>query len=320
MYKLQCLQNCTKRFFHIAAMLYYIRNVIKLKPNYARLNSCNNGLQSASGNGIKWVAGGWVLFLGENVILSENREWICERYGEKLYHGIYNTLSSAACISILYGFVKHKGRGQRWAKFEKGSAPPHLRVASILLQSCGLICFSQLLPKLQIPVSLHKNEVATHKTDNLATEEIAVSSVEKSSPVVPPTGKFTFKARCPMDFRSKPDLPPDAVYGVERITRHHNLWALASLGVGAALVTPFMVESLFFAGPLLLATFGTAHQDSRFRRNMGGTLSPEKEERTSNIPFAALLTGRQEWKKLLEEIKWLNGGIATLIILALHVI
>ena len=81
-----------------------------------------------------------------------------------------------------------------------------------------------------------------------------------------------------------------------------------------------MVESLFFAGPLLLATFGTAHQDSRFRRNMGGTLSPEKEERTSNIPFAALLTGSQEWKRLLEEIKWLNGGLATLIILALHVI
>ena len=90
------------------------------------------------------------------------------------------------------------------------------------------------------------------------------------------------------------------------------------MGVGTALVTPFLVESLFFGGPLLLATFGTAHQDTRFRRGMGGTLTPEKESVTSNIPFAALLLGRQDWTKLLDEMKWLNGGVATLLVFALH--
>ena len=98
------------------------------------------------------------------------------------------------------------------------------------------------------------------------------------------------------------------------------MWALASLGVGTALVTPFLVESMFYAGPILLATIGTAHQDSRFRRNMGGSLSPEKESITSNIPFLALLSGRQDWNQLFEEIKWLNGGLATMIILCLHAI
>ena len=101
-----------------------------------------------------------------------------------------------------------------------------------------------------------------------------------------------FKARCPMDFKAKRDVKEGEVYGVERVSRHANLWSLASLGVGTALLTPFVVESLFFAGPIALATVGTWHQDSRFKRGMGGTLTADMESKTSNIPFAALLLGR----------------------------
>ena len=285
----------------------------------------HNGVKAQSNNGgIKWVACGWTLFLAENVVLSENREWICEKYGEKLYHGVYNTLSSAACISILFGFLKHKGQGKKWANFDKGSAPLPLRICSIVLQSFGIICFSQLLPKLQIPIALEKGrEVKESNQQHSADSFNADASHSKTEVVSSPSeskAKFAFKARCPMDFRSKPDLPLDAIYGVERISRHNNLWALASLGVGTALVTPFVIESMFYAGPILLATFGTAHQDSRFRRNMGGTLSPQKERTTSNIPFLALVAGKQDWEKLVNEIKWLNGGLATLFVLALHVI
>jgi len=143
---------------------------------------------------------------------------------------------------------------------------------------------------------------------------------EDASPPSESKARFAVKARCPMDFRSQPDLPLDEIYGVERITRHPNLWALASLGIGTALITPFVIESMFFAGPILLATFGTAHQDSRFRRNMGGTLSPEKERITSNIPFLALIAGKQDWEKLGNEMKWLNCGLAAIIVLAFHVI
>jgi len=306
-------------------MFRTIRHLIKHKPPIIRFkttHSIENVLPTkpTENAGIKWIAGGWVLFLGENLVLSENREWICEKYGEQLYHGVYNTLSSAACLSILFGFVKHKGTGRRWANFEKGSAPRSLRACSIVLQSFGMLCFSQLLPKLQVPIAFDK----TNKKENNISYSITDSGHESKANDVSTTteskAKFTFKARCPMDFRSKPDLPPDAVYGVERITRHHNLWGLASLGVGTALVTPFLVESMFYAGPLLLATIGTSHQDSRYRRNMGGTLTPEKEQITSNTPFLALLSGRQDWSKLLDEIKWLNGGLATMIILCFHVI
>ena len=306
-------------------MFHFWKSIVLYKTSHIRLKSSTSiQLGGSSNGGIKWIAGGWAVFLAENVILSENREWICRYYGEKMYHGIYNTLSSAACLSILFGYFKHKGKGRKWANFTKGSAPMPLRIGSIVLQTFGVVCFSQLLPKFQIPVSLDRSgdvKVAYEPTNNSKVND-GLSEKTQGRGAVPSASqpKFTFKARCPMDFRSKPDLSPDEVYGVERITRHHNLWALASLGVGTALVTPFIVESMFFAGPVVLSTFGTAHQDSRYRRNMGGTLTPEKEKITSNIPFVALLSGRQDWNKLFDEIKWLNGGLATLIVLLLHVI
>ena len=295
----------------------------------ATTNSVKSSAPTTANSGAKWVAGGWSLFLVENIVLSENREWLHEQYGADNYHLCYNTLSTSACLSILYGFLKFKGTGSVWtSSFVKGAAPLHIRGASIALQSFGLLCFSQLVPALQIPVALETG--GENPAQVVQSQQLSETAVDDKNLVGPSrrpsptssssglTSGLTFKARCPMDFRSKPDLPPDAVYGVERITRHHNLWALASMGVGTALVTPFLVESLFFGGPLLLATFGTAHQDTRFRRGMGGTLTPEKESVTSNIPFAALLLGRQDWTKLLDEMKWLNGGVATLLVFALH--
>jgi uncharacterized membrane protein len=43
------------------------------------------------------------------------------------------------------------------------------------------------------------------------------------------------------------------------------------------------------------------------------------EQETSNIPFAALLTGRQSWLKLSEEMKWTNAMIASSVAAALVV-
>ena len=279
-------------------------------------------------NGTKFVLGGWTFFLLENVLLSENREWICSEYGEDKYHLGYNTLSTTACLSILFGFIKYKGTGPRWSTFVKGAAPPALRIGAVVLQSFGLACFAQLIPAVQIPVALVTGDEQDQATSSAAKAPspevrsdrmIGPNRSTSGTPTSTPPPRFAFKARCPMDFRSKPELPPDAVYGVERITRHHNLWALASLGVGTALITPFLVEATFFGGPLLLASLGTTHQDSRFRRGMGGTLSPAKEQATSNIPFGALLFGQQDWMKLFDEIKWLNCGIASLIVVAGHV-
>ena len=62
-------------------MFRTIRHLIKHKPISIRFKTTHpieNVLPSkpTENAGIKWIAGGWVLFLGENLVLSENREWI----------------------------------------------------------------------------------------------------------------------------------------------------------------------------------------------------------------------------------------------------
>ena len=39
-------------------------------------------------------------------------------------------------------------------------------------------------------------------------------------------------------------------------------------------------------------------------------LSLEREHETSNLPFVALISGRQSWTPLLDELKWNNVGLA----------
>ena len=55
------------------------------------------------------------------------------------------------------------------------------------------------------------------------------------------------------------------------------------------------------------ALVGGAHMDSRHRRGMGGSLSVEREAKTSGVPFVALLRGRQAWAPLLDELKPVNS-------------
>ena len=63
--------------------------------------------------GVRWISAGIGGFLAENLIMSENREWIIENIpnGQAGYHSLYNTLSSIACLSVAWGYFRH-GRGQ----------------------------------------------------------------------------------------------------------------------------------------------------------------------------------------------------------------
>jgi len=53
--------------------------------------------------------------------------------------------------------------------------------------------------------------------------------------------------------------------------------------------TPFAGEFVMFAMPLAFALIGGMHQDYRYRRGMGGNLTPEVDNKTSAVPFLALL-------------------------------
>ena len=65
--------------------------------------------------------------------------------------------------------------------------------------------------------------------------------------------------------------------------------------------------------PVLLALICGAHTDSRYRRNIGGTLTPEYDRITSNIPFLALAQVGG-WEDLISELKPINALLAVSIV------
>lgn len=245
----------------------------------------------------KWIGGGWTLFIAENVILSENRNHIIGALGsESSYTYVYSAASTVACSSIAYGYWKGRRSGALISGIPRGGR----QLAAIGIQGLGFIAAAQLLPKLQIPVEFGPKVVEMPKpaSDHLKTETLN-----------PVEAKSSFQLRCPMDF-TPTDMPEDGIYGINRVTRHPQLWILGFIGAGAAVATPFLSEAVMFTMPAVLALIGSLHQDSRYRRGMGGSLPPEIDEKTSAIPFVALICGYQPWSKLVEEMKLTNTAAA----------
>jgi len=126
-------------------------------------------------------------------------------------------------------------------------------------------------------------------------------------------GGGRIRVLCPFDFSGKKEQRDDGsspVHGIERITRHPSLWSLAFVGLGNGLVAASPQLRLFWTGPAFVALLGGSHQDSRFRRGMGGHIDPVHDSMTSNLPFWALLSGKQGsgcWSSLKSETKELNA-------------
>lgn len=249
--------------------------------------------------GIRWIGLGWTAFTLENVVLSHNRTEIIDHFGSDTYHQVYNSLSAIACSSIAWGYFKH-GRQQGPVMAVARRSLPILIVGTIV-QTVGLVGLSQMAPKVQLPVAIKVGE----DSSRTGSESVATAAQGTSSS----SGKITYAARCPMDFKP-PNIPQDGIYGTDRVSRYSMLWSLGMASIGNALSTIYYTEVVMFTFPLIFAAIGSSHQDYRYRRGMGGYLSPEKEEKTSVVPFRALLTGKQSWKDLSNEMKWSNAGLA----------
>ena len=215
---------------------------------------------------MRWAIGGWSFFIIENFVLSENRTWIIDEVGDSNYHAIYGTFSSIAMVSVGYGY--HKIRDS--APYFAASTMTPLRYVSFISYCIGLGLVSQTLPKLQVPV----------------TRELDTSSELKKSDILSDAG---WKVQCPFDFTSS-DNSVQGPKGVERISRHPGLWGFGLVCLGAAAKTPSIPQASWFCMPIMVALIGGHHTDSRYRRGMGGHLTAELDEQTSNVPFAAILT------------------------------
>lgn len=231
---------------------------------------------------IRLASGGWILFVGENFVLSENRNYLRANLGDENYHVLYGTFSTVAMGSIGYGYYKLRNLPSGTMRV----APLNLLTSWAFL-SVGLILASQALPKMQVPLAVSRS----------------------------PDG-VKVQVCCPFDFSDQKNaVDAHQLRGMERVSRHVGLWSLALIGAGNAAVQTHPAMMIWWCGPSLVAWLGGMHSDSRFRRGMGGTLDPWYDSQTSNVPFFAMLTGKQgspshTFSSLIKETKVLNAACA----------
>lgn len=107
---------------------------------------------------------------------------------------------------------------------------------------------------------------------------------------------------------------PDVVKGMLRITRHPFLWGVAVWAAGHLMVNGDVASLILFGALLALAVFGTVSIDAKRKRVLGATWD-DFAAKTSNIPFAAVVAGRQSfgvatigeigwWRILLAVVLW----------------
>lgn len=94
---------------------------------------------------------------------------------------------------------------------------------------------------------------------------------------------------------------PDVVKGMLRITRHPFLWGVAIWAAGHLMVNGDLASLVLFGSLAALAVFGTTSIDAKRKRVLGATWDGFAGQ-TSNVPFAAIVAGRQPLK--IGEIGW----------------
>lgn len=98
--------------------------------------------------------------------------------------------------------------------------------------------------------------------------------------------------------------------GVIRISRHPFLWGIVLFSVGHLLVEPHLAGLVFFGTLLVVALVGTRSIDAKRNAAFDKDWQAFARE-TSNIPFAAILDGRQRLAP--REIGWLRLAAAILV-------
>lgn len=109
------------------------------------------------------------------------------------------------------------------------------------------------------------------------------------------------------------------VRGMTRITRHPFLWGTSLWALVHFVINGDAASSILFGSLLLLALGGTASIDAKRRRNYGERWEQFARE-TSNLPFAAIVAGRNRLGPALREIGLLRPLVAIAIFAAVFVL
>ncbi|HUJ52337.1 MAG TPA: NnrU family protein [Steroidobacteraceae bacterium] len=91
------------------------------------------------------------------------------------------------------------------------------------------------------------------------------------------------------------------VRGIVRVTRHPFLWGVALWGLVHVAANGDLASLVFFGSLLLLAVGGTASIDAKRHRTLG-TAWETFAQKTSSLPFAAIVSGRNSMAAAVREI------------------
>ena len=107
------------------------------------------------------------------------------------------------------------------------------------------------------------------------------------------------------------------VEGVLRITRHPFLWGAAIWSAFHMTANGDLASVIFFGTFLVLSLFGTASIDAKRQRKMG-TAWDAFAAKTSNVPFAAIASGRNRLRvaELFGWRFWAAAGIFLVVLFA----
>ena len=106
--------------------------------------------------------------------------------------------------------------------------------------------------------------------------------------------------------------------GVLKITRHPSFVAFSLFGIAHILMNGWAGDVIFFGMFPVLGIIGGMHQDARKLSELGDSYR-ELMEKTSIVPFAALVSGRVRWTS--GDMPWAAVGagvVVTVAIVALH--
>jgi uncharacterized membrane protein len=107
-------------------------------------------------------------------------------------------------------------------------------------------------------------------------------------------------------------------HGVLKITRHPGFVAFTLFGFAHLLMNGWAGDVIFFGTFPALGILGGIHQDARKVRDLGQPYRDFKSK-TSFVPFAALINGRDRWSAA--DMPWTAIGVGTVLtiaIVALH--
>jgi uncharacterized membrane protein len=114
-------------------------------------------------------------------------------------------------------------------------------------------------------------------------------------------------------------LPPERpAPGILAVTRHPVLWAFGLWALSHLIASGELGALILFASIAFLAFYGTRVLDEKKRQSWPAEDWQRFSAATSNLPFAALATSRNQWR--MKEIRWWRLIVTALLYVVLIVL